>query len=255
MKNVLRKLIYLSYRLRASHKFRNLYTLRNKVPVISFTFDDFPESAALKGAEVLEKFDVQGTYYISLGMIGRESPVGEICDIDTIKNLIEAKHEIGSHTYDHINAYEYPIDTYEKSILTNEQIYKDSFLASDGFQSFSYPLGYVSTEAKKIAEKYFRCSRTTYHGINIGKVDLNMLKAYPVYSNGNHISLLKAIIDSNIKKNGWLIFYTHDVVENPSSFGCTPEYLEEVVKYSLNSGAKVVTVEQACDIISAPFKK
>jgi peptidoglycan/xylan/chitin deacetylase (PgdA/CDA1 family) len=148
VKNVLRKLIYLSYRLRASFKFRNLHTLRNKVPLISFTFDDFPESAALRGAEVLEKFNVQCTYYISLGIIGQESPVGKICDINTIKNLIEAKHEIGSHTYDHINAYEYPVDTYEKSILTNEQIYKDSFLTSDGFQSFSYPSEYVSTELK-----------------------------------------------------------------------------------------------------------
>lgn len=82
-----------------------------------------------------------------------------------------------------------------------------------------------------------------------------MLKAYPIYGNGKNISLLRAIIERDIKKNGWLIFYTHDVVENPSSFGCTPEHLEKVVKYSFNSGAKLVTVEQACDIISAPFKK
>ena len=255
MKNVLRKLIYFSYRLRASYKSRNIHTLGNKVPLISFTFDDFPESAALRGAEILERFNVQGTYYICLGMIGQESPVGKICDIDTIKNLIEAKHEIGSHTYDHANPYEYPIDTYEKSIFTNEQCYKDSFLASDGFQNFAYPSGYVSAEAKRITEKYFRCARTSYRGINIGKVDLNMLKAYPVYGNGKNISLLKTIIDRNIKKNGWLIFYTHDVVENPSSYGCTPKYLEDVVKCSLDSGAELVTVAQACDIISAPFKK
>lgn len=255
MKTVLRKLNYLSYRLRASHKFRNFHTLKNKVPLISFTFDDFPESAALMGAEILERFNVRGTYYISLGLVGQESPVGKICNIETIKNLIQAKHEIGSHTYDHISAYQYPVEAYEKSILANEKFYKDTFLTSIGFQNFSYPLGYVSAEAKRITEKYFRCSRTTYHGINKGKVDLNMLRANPVYGNGKNISLLKTIIDRNIKKNGWLIFYTHDVEENPSSFGCTPEYFEEVVKYSFNSGAKLVTIEQACDIISVPFKK
>ena len=122
MKNALRKLIHLSHRFRASYKFRNLHTLRNKVPLISFTFDDFPKSAAMVGAEILRKYNVQGTYYLSLGIIGQESPGGEICDVDTIKNLIEEKHEIGSHTYDHLNAYEYPVDTYEKSILTNEQM-------------------------------------------------------------------------------------------------------------------------------------
>ena len=107
---------------------------------------------------------------------------------------------------------------------------------------------------KELQKSIFVAQEPSYRGINYGKADLNMLKAYPVFGDGKNISLLKAIIDRNIKKNGWLIFYTHDVVENPSSFGCTPEYLEEVVKYSLNSGAKIVTVAQACDIISAPFK-
>ena len=255
MNNAFSRLIHLSHRFRASYKFRNLHTLKNKVPLISFTFDDFPKSAALRGAEILRKYNVQGTYYMSFGIIGQESPVGEICDTNTVKNLIEEKHEIGNHTYDHINAYEYPIDVYEKSILRNEQIFKDLFLVSNGFQNFSYPLGYVTTGAKRITEKYFRCSRTSYRGINIGKVDLNMLKAYPVYGKGKSISLLKAIIDRNRKNNGWLIFYTHDVADNPSSYGCTPEYLEKVVQYSFNSGSELVTVAQACDIISAPLKR
>ena len=252
MKNTLQKFIYLSYRIKATCKFRNLHTLANKVPLISFTFDDFPKSAAIKGADILRRYNVKGTYYVSLGIIGQESPVGEICDLDTIKELIEEKHEIGSHTYDHIDAYNYQASTYEKSILKNEQSYKDFFFNSDGFQNFSYPLGYVSTKAKRITEKYFRCSRTSYHGINFGEVDLNMLKAYPVYGNGENISLLKAIIDRNINKNGWLIFYTHDVDENPSSYGCSPKYLEDVINFSSNSGAKLVTVTQACDKIAAP---
>lgn len=255
MNNSFGRLIHLSHRFRASYKFRNLHTLKNKVPLISFTFDDFPKSAALKGAEILRKYNVKGTYYLSCGIIEQKSPVGEICDTDTVKNLIEEKHEIGNHTYDHINAYDYPIGTYEKSILRNEQIFNDLFLVSDGFQSFSYPLGYVTTGAKRITEKYFRCSRTSYHGINIGKVDLNMLKAYPVYGNGKNISFLRRIINYNVKKNGWLIFYTHDVSDNPSSYGCTPDYLEEVVQYSFNSGSELVTVAQACDIISAPIKR
>jgi peptidoglycan/xylan/chitin deacetylase (PgdA/CDA1 family) len=50
--------------------------------------------------------------------------------------LIEEKHEIGSHTYDHANPYEYPIDAYEKSILTNEQSYKDSLWRQMDFKVF-----------------------------------------------------------------------------------------------------------------------
>jgi peptidoglycan/xylan/chitin deacetylase (PgdA/CDA1 family) len=254
MNGVLKKFTHLSHRFRATYKFRNLHTLKNKVPLISFTFDDFPKSAALKGADILKRYNVQGTYYISLGILGQRSPVGEICDIETIKNLITEKHEIGSHTYDHISAYQYPVDDYEKSILTNEKFYKDTFLTSVGFQNFSYPLGNVTTGTKRITEKYFRTSRTVYRGINIGKVDLNMLKAYPICGNVQNLPTLKTVIDHNIKKNGWLIFYTHDVSENPSPYGCTPEYLEKVVKYSVESGAELVTVTQACDYIAAPLK-
>jgi len=248
MKSFLQRIIYYSYRIKATYNYRNLHTLRNKVPLISFTFDDFPVSSALTGAEILKKHNIRGTFYISLGMIGKESSVGKICDLDTVKNLIEENHEIGSHTYDHANAYKDSIETYEKSILTNEQSYKDSFLASDGFQTFSYPFGYVSSGVKRIAQKYFRCSRTTYRGINTGSIDLNMLKAYPAYGNGEHIELMKSVIDRNIKKRGWLIFYTHDVRENPSLFGCSPEYLEKIVKYSLDSGAKLVSVKEACSL-------
>lgn len=247
------KLIHLSHRLWATYKNKNLHTLSNKSPLISFTFDDFPKSAALKGAEILRKYHIKGTFYISFGIIGQDSPVGEICNLDTIKNLIEEKHEIGNHTFNHINAYECKPEVYEKSLIENERYYKEYFSVSEGFQNFSYPLGLVTAEVKQITQKYFRCSRTVYNGINSGKVDLNMLKSYPIFGNGEDLSLLKNVINHNKKKNGWLIFFTHDVTNNPSKFGCTPEYFEEVVKYSLDSGSELVTVAQACDIISASY--
>jgi len=248
-----KKLIHLSHRLWATYKNKNLHTLNNKSPLISFTFDDFPKSAALKGAEILRKYNIKGTFYISLGIIGQDSPVGEICNLDTIKNLIEEKHEIGNHTFNHINAYECKPEVYEKSLIENEQYYKEYFSVSEGLQNFSYPLGYVTAEVKKIAGKHFRCSRTVFRGINTGRVDLNMLKSYSIFGNSDSTLQLKKVIDFNVKKNGWLIFSTHDVTNNPSKFGCSPEYFEEIVKYSLDSGSELVTVAQACDIISASY--
>ncbi len=248
MKNLFQKFIYFSYRIKATYTYRTIHTLNNKVPLISFSFDDFPISAAITGADILNKYNIKGSFYVSLDLLDKESNVGIICDINSIKKLISKNHEIGSHTYTHANAYEDSIESYEKSIIQNENNFKNLFLAN-GFETLSYPFGFVSTDAKRIAQKHFRCARTSYQGINIGRIDLNMLKAYPIYGKGENIELMNSIIDNNNKKRGWLIFYTHDVAENPSAFGCTPEYLEKLVKYSLDSGAKLVSVKEACNLI------
>src|SRR3981081_2708835 len=53
---------------------RRLVQLEHRFPVISFTFDDFPQSALNVGGKILERFRLAGTYYASLGLMNRESP-------------------------------------------------------------------------------------------------------------------------------------------------------------------------------------
>ena len=50
-------------------------------------------------------------------------------------------------------------------------------------------------------------------------------------------------------KKGWLIFVTHSIEENPSAFGCTPEYFGEIIKYSIESGASVLPVNEVMNSI------
>ena len=50
----------------------------NDRPLISFSFDDFPRSALFTGGALLEQYGVAGTYYASLGLMGKTSPTGEI---------------------------------------------------------------------------------------------------------------------------------------------------------------------------------
>ena len=45
-------------------------------PMISFTFDDMPVTAALAGAQVLEQRGARGTYYVSTGLAGQTGPMG-----------------------------------------------------------------------------------------------------------------------------------------------------------------------------------
>jgi len=41
-------------------------------------------------------------------------------------------------------------------------------------------------------------------------------------------------------------FSTHDVSRTPTRFGVTPELFKDVVTYAIDSGAKIMTVVDAC---------
>jgi len=251
MKNFFNRSVNYSNKILNSIYPTNPFVLKNSFPLISFSFDDFPDSAALTGAKILVKYNIHATYYISLGTIGMETVVGKICDFDTIQLLLKEGHEIGNHTYDHYHIYKSLGNSFEDSILKNEQKYKELF-SGNRFETFAYPFGIVSNETKRIASKYFRCSRSTNKGVNHGIIDIHTIKANSIYGNGDELDDIKKLINLTIKKNGWLNLYTHDVRKNHSLFGCTPEYFENVVKLAIDSGAKIVTIQEACNILGVP---
>jgi hypothetical protein len=119
------------------------------------------------------------------------------------------------------------------------------------FSNFSFPSGSVTPEVKTITQKYFDSCRGIQKGINRKVLDLNLLRSVPLYSNNSRINLLKfkRYIKSVAHKGGWLIFYTHDVNENPKPYSCTPELLEQVVKFTRDCDLPVITIRDAINYI------
>ena len=50
-------------------------------------------------------------------------------------------------------------------------------------------------------------------------------------------------------EGGWLIFYTHDVCDEPSDYGCTPDQLTELVQAVFRENLPVLTVQKAVNLI------
>src|SRR5205085_8843632 len=100
--------------------FRRPLTIEGQLPIISFTFDDFPRSAWLTGGAILERWGLRGTYYVSLGLIGQTAPTGAICLPEDVRALVEHGHELGSHTFDHRHSWETRTAVFERSILENQ---------------------------------------------------------------------------------------------------------------------------------------
>jgi peptidoglycan/xylan/chitin deacetylase (PgdA/CDA1 family) len=224
--------------------FRKFQPIHPQAPLISFTFDDFPRSALLTGGEILKSFGASGTYYTALGLLGKDSPSGQICVLDDLKKALEAGHELGCHTYSHCDSWYTAPREYEQAILQNRRVLTE-LIPEAKFESFSFPLSSPRPTVKRAAARHFLCCRGGGQTLNVDSADLNQLSAYFLEKADGNFGPVKALIDRNAQARGWIIFATHDVSSHPSPYGCTPQFFEEVLRYAAASGAQILPVVKA----------
>jgi peptidoglycan/xylan/chitin deacetylase (PgdA/CDA1 family) len=230
--------------------FKRTLRIKSSVPIVSFTFDDFPRSALQVGGAILESYGFHGTFYASMGRMGNDTAVGELFRPDDLAGLISKGHELGCHTFGHVDSWKTPPDIYERSILRNASVARE-WLPGFVFRTFSYPFCQPHPRVKMRAARHFSCCRGGGQGANTASVDLNLLNAFFMEKSRDRPACLKRLIDENWEARGWLIFATHDISSDPSPFGCDPAFFEDIVKYSARSGSAVLPVIRAYEALSA----
>lgn len=224
--------------------------LRLSQPLISFTFDDYPQSAIRVAGRILMDEGVRGTYYVSLGLLDTIAPAGRLCTTADVVRTAEDGHEVGCHTFMHCHSWDTDAKTYEQSIEQNgEAIGK--MIPGRSFRSFSYPIALPRPSVKRVCGRHFASSRGGGQAFNSGRVDLNQLSAFFLEKVNGYRQPVFEIIERNKRANGWLIFATHDVCSQPSQYGCTPEFFIDVVKYAVRSGARILPVGEAVELIQS----
>ena len=247
--------------------FQRQITVTTSIPLISFTFDDFPRSAFHEAGSTLKRHGVEGTFYASLGLLGKQSPMGPMYEAEDLKELVHLGHELGCHTFGHCHSWNTPPDVYERAILENRQALAE-VLPEASFQTFAYPHSAPRLAVKKVPEALPMLPRRGAEGgarsassccrrptFNSGVADLNYLCAFFLEQSRDNLDAVKSLITQNAGAQGWLIFATHDVCANPSPFGCTPDVFERVVQWSLDSGARILPVVKALDVIQSGVRK
>ena len=66
---------------------------------------------------------------------------------------------------------------------------------------------------------------------------------------------MRKLILDNERKKSWLIFYSHDVQDTPSRFGCTPALLEFAVSCALQTATRILTVAEVVANVAAIYPK
>ncbi|WP_051279656.1 polysaccharide deacetylase family protein [Hellea balneolensis] len=211
-------------------------------PIVSFSFDDCPKSVIENAIKPLERENWRATIYIAMGLCGIENHLGLHMDADDVTALYAGGHEIGDHTFDHIDAAQNSASIFMGDIDKNQSALNAIGLPPS--ETFAYPYGQVTTELKlKLASKFLG-SRGIRSRESTDDVDLNQIRSNRLYA-GQDFDTLMEQIKRISDKPGWLPIFTHDIRDNPSPFGCTPQQMLHVIDAIKSSGAEVLTMVEA----------
>ena len=227
---------------------RRSVRLRNAEPIVSFTFDDFPRSALTAGGAILQDYGGRGTYYTAMGLMGITNHEGEHFSVDDLHQLVRDGHELGSHTYGHSSARATGLQTFQDDVLRGESELA-ALRGNSTPGNFAYPYGDATFSSKPAIGSRLRSCRGIHRGVMGQFADLNLLRGNRLYTHCFNMAEIESLIAENQKRCGWLVFYTHDVRENASDYGCSPAEFESVVRAASRSGARILTISQALDAI------
>jgi hypothetical protein len=190
---------------------------------------------------------VRGTYFISLQRLGSHSVSGPIASRDDLRTLLQDGHELGCHTFEHLDGCSASVAAFERSIQANRSAFAE-IVPGGQFSVFAYPLDGPVLSIKKAVGRHFVGCRGGGQYFNAGVIDLNLLKGYFLdWRNRGDLGTVCRMIELNTAARGWLIFATHDVAVDPSRYGCEPVFFAEVVRLAVASGSRVVPMMQACE--------
>ena len=223
-------------------------TMRNTRPLVSFTFDDAAATACTIGAGLLEQIHARGTFYISGEKCGKPSPTGRHATVEQLKALYAAGHEIACHTFSHM-----PVVGISRQALASDldrnRLFLQSILGDSPISNFAYPYGDISFATKRyLARRYDSCRALT-PGVNADVADLGVLKSNALEQATIGRQDVSHLITETVRRNGWLLFATHDVNDAPTRYGVRPDLLAFAMRSALAAGCRLVTVAQALRIM------
>jgi peptidoglycan/xylan/chitin deacetylase (PgdA/CDA1 family) len=234
----------------APHFGASPHRLPAHAPMVSFTFDDAPDSAASQGAALIEEYGGRGTYYLAGSLVSQWSGHWFGLSNDAILALHRGGHEIGCHTFSHRRAIELDRAAMAREVEQN----RNYFLGLDPsirLENFAYPYGQASIWRKQQLGGSFRSARGILPGVNRDVIDLQFLRASPLIDRDVDTAGVDRAFDEATESGRWLIFYSHDVAARPSPYGCSPALMRHALNAAQKRNMPIVTVADALRRIGA----
>ena len=234
---------------------RRLINVKLKQPLVSFSFDDCPQSALINGARPLEAQQWRATFYIAMGLCGIENHLGKHMGEADIQSAHHHGHEIADHSFSHIDGQKSDIADFLANIDRNQSAL--NVLNIPPSRNFAYPYGCLTPRLKRAIAQKFELARGTHNPaphrpLKSGNMrfDKALLPSMRLYS-GHDFEQVVTALKSLRTTPQWLNIFTHDIRDTPSPYGCTPEQFLQIIALTQSIGAKVLPIIEAYDFIKA----
>lgn len=211
-------------------------------PIVSFTFDDCPISVRDNALPRLEEKGWRSTIYAALGLSDVINHLGPHMSAEDYKAAYDAGHEIGDHTYSHLDPMQAGPEKTWADIQQNLTALSAAGIAKP--TTFAFPYGEVTPALKRALSPHFDLLRGI-HSPASDSLDLSLAASQRLYSQDMD-NVMTALEVAAVEKR-WLILFTHDVRPNPSEFGCTPSEFEAVLDRVTTLGFDVLPVAEALE--------
>lgn len=209
--------------------------------MLSFTFDDAPQSAVLAGARILQAHGLRGTYYVAAGLAGRKGPVGRYASAEEMLAAEAAGHELACHTFSHLDCGQ--ASGARISADVDQNVAALNAWGARPATNFAYPYGDVCLAAKRALGGRFDLLRALHPGLIETGCDLNQAPAVGIEGEDGR-AFAERWLERAARRKAWLILYTHDVDGRPSPWGSTPATLEALILAARRLEFDIVTVAE-----------
>jgi peptidoglycan/xylan/chitin deacetylase (PgdA/CDA1 family) len=191
---------------------------------------------------------LRGTFFVAAGLAGQDSDMGRYATPDEIMAASRAGHELACHTYSHLDCGVADEATILADLRRNEAAFRD--WGAPAPTTFAYPYGDVSLAAKRALAGRFSLSRALHQGLIETGTDLNQTPAVGIEGPAGGI-FARQWLEYAVARRAWVIFFTHDVRDEPSPCGCHQGALRELVDRALSMNCDIVTVGEGARRIGA----
>lgn len=215
-------------------------------PIVSFTFDDAPQSAADNGARLVEQAGGRATFYLSGRLMRDGSPDDVMIDERQARELAARGHEIGCHSFAHRKLGGFARGELQADLRANDAVLRRADGREDP-RNFAVPFTMATPGTQAELRSRYLTSRGGWPGVNRAATDPHFLKAVELREERltqPHVTdTLNAIKDVP----GWLIFFAHDISDQPGMFGCSTSGFARLVEMVADTGCQMLTVDGALE--------
>lgn len=207
--------------------------------VVSISFDDGWQSVNDKAIPLLNQHGFKSTQYI-IGEASSKQVEGYM-DVDTLKQLKNDGHEIGSHTLHHCNQAKLGREDMVKNAESSRELLQDDGLGD--INSFAYPYGSYSDATRQVFAKYYPYVRSSDAGYNDRYFDAKNIRSMSVLTTTSDDEFNSWLHHAKNNRQ-WLVLVYHRIDEH-GNYNVSSTQFKRQLEMIKASGLKVQPVGEA----------